>query len=272
MQKPKLLQRARPLIGTLVEIAIGEVGEDFAEKLFATAFAEVSRLEKILSHHVPQSDVSKINSLPAHLKLKLNPEAGEVLQLAIKLFEESKGLFDVVVPQSRDRVCSSDISFDCDTISLSKPLIINLGGIAKGYIVDKVFALLETYQLDFLRVSAGGDLRVSAKESTDLYIRDPNSPSQHLKIGEGRDFACATSSDYFRKANLRDVGLYHPLIGPTSFQDKSISVISDSCAISDALTKVVMLSEICPEELLSKFKAQAFIYDKLPSSQSLTLQ
>jgi len=243
---PDKIARSRPLLGTLVEISINAENYNKAQAAITQAFSIIDKIERLLSVYLPESEISLINKLPQGRQFRLHPWTAEILRLSVSIWEQSGGLFDVVVPALGAESSSNDIILDDHALYLKKPLRIDLGGVGKGYAVDKAFEALSHLGFDDFSVSAGGDLRLTSAQPVPLYIRHPRRPTKLIEIGRGTDFACATSADYYRRFKQRDHGLYDPVLKQSVRLPASVSVIGDSCAVADALTKVAALK---PEAL-----------------------
>jgi thiamine biosynthesis lipoprotein len=140
---------------------------------------------------------------------------------------------------------------------------VDLGGIAKGYAVDLAIAALQQHGVDSACVNAGGDLRAIGVAPWQVAVRaahDPASAGARLLL---RDAALATSANYFSAPRrdpdaevsaLVDGRNARPLAGA-----HSVTVRAPSCAVADALTKVVMATGHARHPCLSAYGADAFI-------------
>ncbi|WP_197711813.1 FAD:protein FMN transferase [Polynucleobacter necessarius] len=91
-----------------------------------------------------------------------------------------------------------DIHFlTSELITASRPVCLDLGGIAKGFAVDMAVKILISEGVSAGIVNAGGDLRVFGDYSKPIYIRNPKNPIELLELGVLQDSAMATSSLYF---------------------------------------------------------------------------
>ena len=154
-------RRARPLLGTLVEISAQGRG---AGPAIDHAFRAVERVHHAMSQQESTSDIARLRS--GH-RAALDPWTRRVLDRAEEIRLASDGLFDCVF---------------CDY---------SLDGIAKGFAVDRAVECLREAGTTAGAVNAGGDLRVFGDESQPLHIR---CGAQILYIGEIRDAAVATSA------------------------------------------------------------------------------
>ena len=150
-------------MATIYELIMIHEDERYAGQAAAAAFEEVDRLEGELSRYVENSDISRINNLPANQPLRLGLDAFECLQISVQMYAETNGAFDVTIgslltcwrhedgsPRTpsgeeldRARLHTGTHLLQLDerehTIRLAaSPVLIDLGGIGKGYAVDRI--------------------------------------------------------------------------------------------------------------------------------------
>jgi thiamine biosynthesis lipoprotein len=230
-----LVRRARPALGTLVEI--GARGPELA---VLAAFEALNHVERALSAFDPASDIGRFNDAgPGFVPASADTLA--VLSMAAELSDETSGLFDVTQGTGpRDWAVSG---FGLRKLTAS--VRIDLGGIGKGYAVDRAFEALGAAQA---WVNAGGDLRAAGFDLP-VALRD--------ELGGGvrswmvlRDGALATS--WFGP------GARSRLHG--GVRARHVSVAAPSCMVSDALTKVVALSGRVDDPILARYGATAWVH------------
>ena len=90
-------RRARPLLGTIVEIQVAGSNEHVLHQAISAAFAEVARLHGLMSFHEPGSDVYRLNSTAKDGPVEVAPETYQVLETAAALHAASCGLFDISI-------------------------------------------------------------------------------------------------------------------------------------------------------------------------------
>ncbi|HET9379084.1 MAG TPA: FAD:protein FMN transferase [Chthoniobacterales bacterium] len=186
-------RRARPLLGTIVEITIGSDQKPVAERAIEHAFASIAVIHQRMSFHDPNSVLSRVNREAFVRPVVVDEKTFQVLTIARDFFLLSDGLFDPTIaptlqragflPASGEAPTRSDISFaDVELLSdnrvrFRRPgVCLDLGGIAKGFAVDEAIAVLERAGIDTALVNAGGDLRTSGSFS--VGIRHPHRPGQ----------------------------------------------------------------------------------------------
>ncbi len=167
-------------MATTFEILVVHEDERYVRQAAAAAFNEVDRLEGELSRFRENSDITRINNLPAHQPLQVGLDAFECLRLSVRMYAETHGAFDVTVgslvkcwrnedgtPRSpspeelnlaRLRTGANLLHLDEQehTVRLSAGGVhVDLGGIGKGCAVDRVAELLREWGIDTALVSGG---------------------------------------------------------------------------------------------------------------------
>src|SRR5262245_61465476 len=128
MQPPCASARARPLLGTLVEIRVAAGGEPRAVE---RAFDAVERVERLMSIHDPQSELSAVNRSAHRSPVAVDAWTFDVFRLALELHRRSAGAFDCAAPLSAG-VSSADIALSAPgRVYFRRPLRVDFGGIAK---------------------------------------------------------------------------------------------------------------------------------------------
>jgi thiamine biosynthesis lipoprotein len=273
------LRRARPLLGTLVDIAATGARAALPAALDA-AFAAIERIQQLMSFHAPDSDVSRINAADAGCEIGIDPHTARVLHFARKLSELSDGAFDVMVADVLMRggfLPRQGVAADTAVAATFRDLTllpddrvcwrrkgwIDLGGIAKGYAVDCAIAALRAQGVASAVVNAGGDLRFFG-EPQPIHVRHPDAPTLLVPLGVFSDCAVATSSGYF-SGRMSDDGVAEPLVDPGRRAcvrwQQSVTVVAPDGMTADALTKIVRLAAQAAPGILGQLRAQAIVID-----------
>jgi hypothetical protein len=121
-----------------------------------------------------------------------------------------------------------------DHVRFRRPVTIDLGGIAKGFAVDRAVEALQKAGAISGIVNAGGDLRVFGEHAQEVQIRHPLYPGRTAGMVRLRDRALATSARYFAPA-LFDGRSRQPLP-----DEISVTVAARDCLTADALTKIAL--------------------------------
>jgi thiamine biosynthesis lipoprotein len=167
-------------MATTFEIYIQHDNNRYAQQAASAAFNELDRLEAELSRFIENSDISRINNLAAHQPLRVGLVTFECLQLCAKIYNETKGAFDITTGSllkcwhNKDKTMRTPTQTELDiarqrtgmnlvklnevdfTIKLlTSPMQIDLGGIGKGYALDKMAELLREWSIDIALLHGG---------------------------------------------------------------------------------------------------------------------
>ena len=278
------MRRAQPLLGTLVSIEVDEAPASSAaiEQAVNQAFARVAAIHGAMSFHETTSDVRALARARAGELVAVAADTRAVLALAQRLEDESDGAFNACcaatlvrrgrLPSPTDAQPSAATTLraaiewlDDDRLRVLATPWIDLGGIAKGYAVDMAVEQLQAAGLSGL-VNAGGDLRVFGARSQVVRVRNPLDKRRSLPVAEITDLACATSAGALQMAVDESAATAHLVGAPAEPGDNaaaSVTVFAPSCAVADALTKVVWAwVGTRPEalaDLLRRHDAQALV-------------
>jgi thiamine biosynthesis lipoprotein len=274
------LRRARPLLGTIVEITVGSYQQQAAEQAIDRAFASIAAIHQQMSFHDPNSELSRINREAFERPVAVDEKTFQVLKIARDLYLLSDGLFDPTVAPTLQRTgflpvfiegpIESGTSFaDVELLSDNRVrfrhpgIRLDLGGIAKGFAVDEAITLLERAGIDNALVNAGGDLRSSG--SFKVGIRHPHRPGRPFISLSVKDMALATSGHYFADRSY-DGARIGPFVDVRLQQLRgellSVTVLATCATVADALTKIVMLDPPNAPALLNQLGAAALVVDR----------
>jgi thiamine biosynthesis lipoprotein len=236
-----------------------------------SAFREVVRLEALLSEYVASSAVSRINQAAVALPtkaVKVTQEVFNLLHKSLQLNRQTEGGFDITfgplsglyrkptkgrkarLPTAIElrRALSLigtklvALDYDKNTVRLKRAgMRIGLGGIAKGYTVDSVVAILRAKRLTGFIVDGGGDLYVSGRHPDRAWrvgIKDPRKPSTYFASLPVQDSAVVTSGDYERYF-MHGGKRYHHILDPRTGRPatglSSVTIVAPSATLADAL-------------------------------------
>ena len=234
------VRRARPLLGTLVDIGAAEsVGRPAAaRRAIDAAFARVAEVQARLSRFDATSEIGRFNAAPVGAGIAIGTDARVVLDAALALRDASDGAFDVSLGSGVD-------AWRCGARGLEKlsaTVRLDLGGIAKGYAVDCAVAALAAAGVDSGWVNAGGDLRAFGTVTLPIHLRD--------ETGGG-----------VRRFALLEDGAFATSRGDDAHgSPRHASVAAATCLWADALTKMVVLWADADHPLLARFSARAWLH------------
>lgn len=258
-------------MGTIVEIALIEENQVKVEKSALQAFHEIQRVEQLMSPKIEKGDVFRINQSAGKEWVEISPETGHVVKKSIDISHLSEGGFDITVgplielwgigrgkgypPSEKDLkrklnlVGFRNIQIDQGRKILLKKvgMSIDLGGIAKGYGVDRAFEVLKNLGYKNLIVNAGGDLRVGGMkfgQPWSIGIQDPRDQAKIMAKISLTEGAIATSGDY-EKYFMYQGRRYHHILDPRNGFSaegcQSVTILSKEGMVSDALATAVFV-------------------------------
>ncbi len=252
------------------------VGFAEAEASLGAALAEIRRIESVMSTWIPDSEVSRINKAAGAAPVKVSLETIGVIARSLWISKLSEGTFDItfasmgklwsfdenvstVVPkksdveEARKRIDYRKVKIDKanETVALEgKDTQINLGGIAKGYAIDRAAAILRARGLGSFYCQAGGDLYVEGSKPDGspwrVGIRDPRGPEgKYFAILDVQDHAFSTAGDYERFFLTPDDKRYHHILDPrTGFpatESRSVTVWAKDAVTADAIDNAIFI-------------------------------
>jgi thiamine biosynthesis lipoprotein len=243
--------RLRPAFGTLV--AIDAQAEDALAvgRGIAAAFEVISNIERLMHPSRAGSDLALLAAcLPGHC-VPVHAWTWEVLQLCQQFNSSSLGIFDPCLDTAAGRITDVDLLTD-GRVRPRAPLRVDLGGIAKGYAVDRAMQALRDAGCDAGLVNAGGDLAVFGTRSRDIVCRAPHALDRVIQL---RDAALATSAVANPSRPPEHRGYYHG-VHRTLPEFGQVTVIAASAAVADALTKCLLFADAdLRRKLLQRFDA-----------------
>lgn len=280
-----LLHRAKPLLGTLVEVSVECEDEDLALAASNAAFEQIETVQRLMSFHDPESDLSRLNRAPTGTPVTVDPMTVEVLRFAAQVTHESDGAFDCSVGSvlvtmgalpmpTCDRPAGQHADWPAEPASgyctqgsavvKSRPCWIDLGGIAKGYAVDRAIEAIRQIVMakrgtDDARavVNAGGDLRHFGSTPIVVGIRAPAASDPLTATLQLANAALASSASAPDEMTSPHAGL---LVDARSrvrlAAGLAASVMAPSCMVADALTKVVLVTRNPDHPCLSRHDAR----------------
>jgi thiamine biosynthesis lipoprotein len=236
---------------------------EFAASLAGHCFRELDRVEALLSRFVEGSDVFRINHLNAGEAISVSSETVECVQLAFELNAYTGGAFDPAVGGYLDllrkdpTICEEDdrwkqavqkretgkLILDPDTciVECELPgLQLDLGGIGKGYALDKLRVMLEEFELyDFLLSAGGSTLAARGQDENDQpwythLVGDSMKERVHLLERSISGSGTAIQGNHIvNSGKIVD-----------AYEHKRVWVLADSGAVADAFSTAFMLCDL----------------------------
>ena len=238
---PARLRRLRVALGTWVAIEATADSEAIAAGAIEEAFAAVSEVERCMHPEREGSDIARIHSAPPRVQTPIHASTWEVLSLAQRLSGLTAGVFDPCLPQRPGRLKDLELSGapagSAPWAVRRAPLMLDLGGIAKGYAIDCAIAALRAGACQAGAVNAGGDLRLFGGRRETLLLRHRDRSYQPLVL---QDAALAVSDldEPRRPPGHRG---YYVRTGAAGAGRRWAAVLAPDAMTADALTKCVLL-------------------------------
>ena len=280
---PVQIRETRPLMGTAVEIALEGTDDARLRQAMNEAYREMTRLSDMMNHYNPQSVVSAINDAAGKQPVAVPPELMQVLKMARAVSERTHGAFDITVgslkgwrfnPEHPEiptpaqiraqlpRVNYRDVILDeaAGTVFLRQPgMRMDLGGIAKLYILDTGMQVLKQHGVEHAMLNGGGDVEVMGTiqgHPWRIGIRDHSAPEKLLAAVELTRGFVASSGDYERYF-FRHGRRYHHILDPrTGYPTQGphgVTLVADDLDKVNGLgTSIMVLGAAAGRELIEQ--------------------
>jgi thiamine biosynthesis lipoprotein len=241
------------------------------DQLLKDAMEECGRYEKLLSRTIEGSDVWRINHAKGE-PVEVSEDTAAILRCAAWISEKSGGAFDIsiapastlwdftsgeaVLPDAEAlagaaaQIDYTQVRLEGNTVTLPEGMMIDLGGIAKGYIADRVKTYLEERGIEHAILSFGGNIVAIGKkpDGTDwkVGIQDIDKPTgEYMLVAANRGGSTVTSGIYERGFDLDGVHYHHLLNPKTGWPEQnelaSVTILSDSSMEGDALATAAFI-------------------------------
>ncbi|MEW6129934.1 MAG: FAD:protein FMN transferase [Acidobacteriota bacterium] len=286
-QQPVRYQEARRLMWTTFEIvAYGENQTRLAEAAEA-AFEEIERLDHQLSNYSETSELTYINRNAAHREITCEKELFDLLQYALDYSRATDGAFDITVgplmkawgffkgqgrvPDAKAlQAVMANVGYEHVKLHSAKRAIrfdregieLDLGGIAKGYAVDKAAEILRASGVQSALITAGSSSIYAIgtppnQTSWKIAVNDPTSRARQVTTLELKDQSISTSGCHEKSFEIGEKTYCHIMNPRTGYPVDGIlsaTIITPRGVDAEVFSKVVMVSGID--------KARAFFKDR----------
>lgn len=254
-------------MNTTFEVQLVEERAEYARQVATTLFAEVDRLEALLSKFDPRSDIAQLNRLKPGESISVSFEVHECLSLAARMYTETAGAFDVAFRTSGSTsaldwlVLSAPGSAEffagirpSQPVEVFTPIEINLGGIGKGYALDKLREILLDWGIHSALLHSG--------TSSILAIgATPNEPGWTIGVGGNYAAICPSPTIVLTNSALGSSGtevqgehIIDPRSGKPANGHLATWVRADSAAEADTLSTAFMV--MSPTEVRDFFASR----------------
>lgn len=263
--------REEAIMGTRCAVELWSDSPAKANTLIDQVFAEFHRIDELMSTYKPTSQVSLINARASNTWVQVAPELFDLLEAAVDYSRISNGAFDItyasvgymydfrkhIRPDAAHIAAALpginwrhlELRSADHSVHFQRPgMRIDLGGIGKGYAVDRGTAILQRAGITHAMVNAGGDTRIIGDRRGKPWIvgiRDPNDRDKVALRLPLENTAISTSGDYerfFDEGHIRYHHILDPKTGDSARKMRSVSVIAATATRTDALTKMVFVT------------------------------
>jgi thiamine biosynthesis lipoprotein len=264
------LLREQPIMGTRCVVELWSEDRARGESAIEAVFVEFRRIDALMSTYKPESELSRMNAGAAAAPVRVSRELYDLLVTSIEYSKLTRGAFDVtyasvgylydyrrhVHPDER-AIAAALPAIDyrhlrllpkTTSVRFARPGVrVDLGGIAKGYAVDRGVAVLQGLGIEHAMVNAGGDTRLIGDRKGRPWvvgIRHPDDESKVVLRMPITDAALSTSGDYerfFEEDGVRYHHILDPRTGKSASKVRSVTIIGPTATRTDALTKSVFV-------------------------------
>jgi thiamine biosynthesis lipoprotein len=267
----RMISDGRYAMGTVLEIAIEGLEPEPAARALDELYDEALRLDRLLSIYDPGSEISRINRTAGHGIQQVDPEVVEILKLSVAYSELTQGAFDVTIGPlvdlwveaaarsepptaeeltfARRRVGAERISaVSSDRVSIAgEGMKLDLGGIAKGYALDRMLPLLERHGIDraLLNFGQSSSWAVGAPAGSPgwrLLVRGPEGRFAGLITLRDQAFSASGSQGQGFEIDGRRYGhIIDPRSGEPLMRARQAVVVSQRAALAEALSLALLV-------------------------------
>lgn len=255
-----IFRRTMRLMGNLFEISVVGNNPVWADNCIDSAIAEINRVEKQLSAFSDGSLINEINRNAGVKPVKVNAEIYRLIERSVKISELTQGAFDITYntasensitqpAQSPPNYANVVLDEEANTIFLNEESMrIGFGAISKGYAADRAKYILQMAGVASGVINAGGDLLTWGLQPNNkpwtIATADPRQQNQPYAEMNISNMAVATSGNFEKNASINDKTCLNNVDVKKGFpvsELKSVSVVSPTAELSDAMATPIML-------------------------------
>ncbi|MDB6013690.1 MAG: FAD:protein transferase [Gammaproteobacteria bacterium] len=270
-------KRTDAIMGTRIYVELWDTDAAHGEAGIDAVMAEMRRIDELMSHYKPESELSSINQHAADAPVVVDKELFDLIKLSTHYSEITEGAFDITyasvgylynypdhirptdaqIKAALPAVNWRNMKFDDAHHSVffeHKGMRIDLGGIGKGYAVDRGIDILQKRGIQHAVVTAGGDSRIIGDHMGRAWlvaIRHPDDPTKVVTRIPLSDAAMSTSGDYERYFDEKGVRYHHiidPKTGHSASKVRSATIIGPTATQTDGMSKTAFV--LGPEKAL----------------------
>ena len=270
-------ERTDAIMGTRIYVELWDTDAAHAEAAIDAVMAEMRRIDELMSHYKPHSQLSQINQHAADAPVVVDKELFDLIKLSTHYSEITEGAFDITyasvgylynypnhvrpteaqIRAALPAVNWRNLKFDDAHHSVffeHQGMRIDLGGIGKGYAVDRGIEILKKRGIQHAVVTAGGDTRIIGDHLGRPWlvaIRHPDDDRKVVTRIPLSDAAMSTSGDYERYFDENGVRYHHiidPHTGHSASKVRSATIIGPTATQTDGMSKTAFV--LGPEKAL----------------------
>jgi thiamine biosynthesis lipoprotein len=227
--------RLRIALGTFVAVEAEACDAETAARSIDSAFEAVLTVERLMHPTRPGSDLAVLRACAPNSALKVHHWTWDVLALCQRLNHSSRGAFDPCLATAAGRITDLELLSDFRVVP-RVAMQVDLGGIAKGYAVDRAIDALSASGCHGGLVNAGGDMAAFGARERLVLCRGPQGTDALINL---HNAALATGDTRNSARPSEHRGYYHGAHRDTHVSGHA-SVIAPSAAVADAVTKCVL--------------------------------
>ena len=257
-------------MGTRIVVELWSEEPASGERAIDAVMAEMRHIDESMSTYKPTSELSRVNATAARAPVPISRELFDLLTTALEYSRITEGAFDITYAsvgfmydfRARKRPSDEQIAGALPAVNYRHVILdrqarsvrftqagvrIDLGGIAKGYAVDRGIAILKQRGIAHALVQAGGDSRIIGDRFGKPWIvgiRHPDHKEQIIARLPLVDTALSTSGDYERYFDENGTRYHHiidPHTGHSASKVRSATILADTATRSDGLSKTAFV-------------------------------
>ena len=269
--------REEAIMGTRIYVELWTDDAAKGDSAIDAVMAEMRRIDELMSHYKPESQLSQINARAAQEPVQVDPELFDLIKLSTHFSEITEGAFDITyasvghlydyphhVKPTEAQIKAALPGVNWRNLLLNaehhtvrfehQGMRIDLGGIGKGYAVDRGIAILQARGVQHALVTAGGDSRIMGDRMGRPWmigIRNPDDKQKVVIRIPLTDSAMSTSGDYERFFDEGGVRYHHiidPRTGHSASKVRSATIIGPTATETDGMSKTAFV--LGPEKAL----------------------
>ena len=264
------MQRTEAIMGTRCYVELWADDPVKGNDAIDAVMAELRRIDDLMSHYKPESELSAINQHANERPVQVDKELFDLIKVSTHYSQITEGAFDITYAsvgylydyRRRIHPTEEQIKQALPSVNWRNMLLdeqhhtvrfehagmrIDLGGIGKGYAVDRGIEILKARGIDRALVTAGGDSRIIGDRNGRPWlvaIRHPDNPNKVVTRIPLSDSAMSTSGDYERYFDEGGVRYHHiidPRTGHSASKVRSATILAPTATQTDGMSKTAFV-------------------------------